>query len=53
VVAEGVEAASQHRFLQSIGCDEMQGYYFSRPLPVHEVETFLHEHLHTNHASSV
>jgi diguanylate cyclase (GGDEF)-like protein len=53
VVAEGVEAASQHLFLQSIGCDEMQGYYFSRPLPAHEVETFLHENMHTDHASSV
>jgi diguanylate cyclase (GGDEF)-like protein/PAS domain S-box-containing protein len=31
--AEGVETAVQHRLLQAAGCDEMQGYLFSRPLP--------------------
>ncbi|HEV7800045.1 MAG TPA: EAL domain-containing protein, partial [Burkholderiales bacterium] len=33
VVAEGVETASQLSFLASHGCDQMQGYYFSRPVP--------------------
>ncbi|MBI5910497.1 MAG: EAL domain-containing protein [Betaproteobacteria bacterium] len=32
VVAEGVETAAQLNFLREHGCDEMQGYYFSRPL---------------------
>ena len=41
VVAEGVEMADQHLFLQAIGCDEMQGYYFSKPLPVRDFEAFL------------
>ncbi len=33
VVAEGVEHERQLAFLSVHGCDEMQGYYFSRPLP--------------------
>ena len=32
VVAEGVEHESQLAFLKELGCDEVQGYYFSRPL---------------------
>jgi EAL domain-containing protein (putative c-di-GMP-specific phosphodiesterase class I) len=31
-VAEGVETEDQMRLLAAEGCDEMQGYYFSRPL---------------------
>jgi EAL domain-containing protein (putative c-di-GMP-specific phosphodiesterase class I) len=33
VVAEGVETAGQFTLLQSLGCDEMQGYFFSKPVP--------------------
>jgi diguanylate cyclase (GGDEF)-like protein/PAS domain S-box-containing protein len=31
VVAEGVETAAQHQFLRDNGCDEMQGFFFSKP----------------------
>jgi len=37
VVAEGVETQDQMRFLERRGCDEMQGYYFSKPLPAEEL----------------
>lgn len=34
VVAEGVETAAQVAHLRAEGCDEVQGYYFGRPMPV-------------------
>ena len=38
VIAEGVETIEQAEYLQNIGCSEMQGYYFYKPMPVAEVE---------------
>jgi diguanylate cyclase (GGDEF)-like protein/PAS domain S-box-containing protein len=41
VVAEGVESEAQRAFLAQQGCRTYQGYLFSRPLPVAELENFL------------
>jgi EAL domain-containing protein (putative c-di-GMP-specific phosphodiesterase class I) len=38
VVAEGVETEGQIRLLRKEGCDIVQGYYFSRPLPAADFE---------------
>ena len=41
VVVEGVETAAQLELLQAWGCRIVQGYYFARPLPVHQAEALL------------
>lgn len=40
VIAEGVETSQQIEFLKKHNCDEVQGYYFSHPIPADEVEKF-------------
>jgi len=41
IVAEGVETQSQLDYLREVGCDEVQGYFFGRPMPANEFEEFL------------
>jgi EAL domain-containing protein (putative c-di-GMP-specific phosphodiesterase class I) len=43
VIAEGVETEKQFKFLRAQGCDYVQGYYVSKPLPFHELQQFLKE----------
>ena len=40
-IAEGVETAAQAEYLHSVGCDAIQGYYYSRPLPPHDFADYL------------
>ena len=41
VIAEGVEQQAQAVYLRELGCDVMQGYLASKPLPVDAVTAFL------------
>ena len=41
VIAEGVETKVELMRLQSMGCDLVQGYYFSRPLPAADYEELI------------
>lgn len=43
-IAEGVETIGQLNYLCEQGCDEIQGYYFSKPLPMQEFEAFREQH---------
>ena len=44
IVAEGVENEAQQDFLAANSCDEMQGYFFSRPLPADQCTLLLAQH---------
>ena len=40
-VAEGVEKNEQKNYLEKIGCDLIQGYYYSKPLKFEDIKEFL------------
>jgi EAL domain-containing protein (putative c-di-GMP-specific phosphodiesterase class I) len=45
VVAEGVETQEQQVFLREHGCDQMQGYYFSKPIAADQFAELLRQHV--------
>ena len=47
VVAEGVESAGQLEILKEAGCNIVQGYYFSRPVPAEEFEELIKKEINT------
>ena len=49
VIAEGVEKEEQYEFLKREKCDEIQGYYFYKPMPVSELETILYSRIEAEH----
>ncbi|WP_299265415.1 EAL domain-containing protein [uncultured Psychrosphaera sp.] len=40
-IAEGIETQFQLDYVKNLGCDEVQGYFHAKPMPVDELETFL------------
>jgi EAL domain-containing protein (putative c-di-GMP-specific phosphodiesterase class I) len=43
-VAEGIETQEQLAIVTDMGCDEVQGYYFNRPIPAAELANVLAQH---------
>ena len=43
LIAEGVETEYQRDFLLTNGCDNIQGYFYSRPIPANEMDIFLQD----------
>ena len=41
VIAEGIETVEQSQMLKQMGCNALQGYYFSRPVPTVEIDALL------------
>lgn len=42
-LVEGVETEEQMRFIRSIGCEKIQGWYYGRPMPLSELESCIRE----------
>jgi EAL domain-containing protein (putative c-di-GMP-specific phosphodiesterase class I) len=43
VVAEGVETAGQRDVLSRMGCDELQGYFYAKPMPARQLMAWIAE----------
>ena len=41
VICEGVETNEQAKFLLDVGCDNAQGYLYSKPVPIHSFEEYM------------
>lgn len=48
VIAEGIEKQEQLDFLCALGCDEIQGYFYARPLPEDEFVEFVRANGHVS-----
>jgi diguanylate cyclase (GGDEF)-like protein len=48
VLAEGVEKKEQASFLREHNCDEVQGFYFAKPLSVQDIEQFIKNNFYCN-----
>lgn len=44
IVAEGVETKEQLTYLKENGCDKIQGYFYSKPLPIHKLKEFINDY---------
>ncbi|MBN1662984.1 MAG: EAL domain-containing protein [Deltaproteobacteria bacterium] len=53
VIAEGVETQDQEKFLREQACDEMQGYYFSKPIPPYQFADLLRKYVPDPRADSL
>ena len=48
VIAEGIESEAEAHWLKGLGCEFGQGFYFSRPMPGHDVLKYIALHLHVD-----
>ena len=44
VIAEGAETKEEVQTLQKLGCQNVQGYYYSKPISLKELESFIQTH---------
>lgn len=48
VICEGVETRTQIDYLEQIGCDQVQGYYFSKPMPIEIFDDYIYNTKRSN-----